>query len=816
MLGSGRPLAALVACAMLTTGCGIVELSTGPAVPLVREPQTSRVLDRDGDLVAELHGEEDREDVRLDEVAPIMQQAVVSVEDRRFWEHAGIDAPSIARALLANVDAGEVEQGGSTITQQYVKNTITGDAVTAERKIEEAALAMQLERELSKEQILERYLNTAYFGAGAYGVAAAARTYFDVEPAQLRLDQAALLAGLLRSPSRLEPFDHPEDAVARRSVVLDALVREGHVGRDEADEADAAPLELRDRSRSVTDLDGWFLDEVRRTVARDERFAVLGPTPEARETALLTGGLRVETTLDPVAQRAAVAAVEEQLTEDDDPSAAVVVLDPRSGAVRALVGGRQRDHVPGGFSLATQGRRQPGSSFKPIVLSAALAAGVPLDRSFPGGTCVRFEEVPGWEEGVCNYGGSDPGRLTLREATVRSVNTAYATLGVELGATAMVAQASSLGVRSPLPSVHSLALGAGEVTPLDMASAYSSFASLGVWHEPHLVTRITDADGVELYRHTTEPAQVLDPEVAHFVTRTLEEVVARGTGVRADIQRPQAGKTGTSQDSADAWFVGYTPDLVAAVWVGFPDSRTAMVPPTTRELVEGGRWPAQIWASLASEILATTPPTPFEQPRTGVVSVEVDVTRDCLPNPYTPAELVETREYPADEAPTERCSEPTGPPVDGVPDVTGVPVEVALDLLAEGGFAVEQRPIAPQLHPTGFVERQRPAPGGTTEEADGNAVVLWVATVTRTSVVVPDLLGLRATEAVSALEAAGFVADVTVGCVADPCTPLDAVVQQSPAPGGRVGQHDVVRLLVTPPDEQSALGMTPGAASTDG
>lgn len=805
----------LAVAALTTAGCGVVELSTGPAAPLVTEPQTSLLIDATGDVVAELHGEEDREDVRLDEVAPVLRDAIVAVEDRRFWEHAGVDVPSMGRALLANVEAGDVAQGGSTITQQYVKNTITGAEVTAQRKVEEAALALQLERELTKEQILERYLNTVYFGAGAHGVAAAARTYYDVEPDQLDLDQAALLAGLVRQPSRLDPFDHPDAALARREVVLDAMVREGLVERAVADEAAAAPLELRDRARAVTDLDGWFLDEVRRRIVSDDRFAMLGDTPDQRETALLSGGLRVETTLDPAVQRAAVTAVDEQLAEEGDPSGAAVVIDPASGAVRALVGGRSDQYVPGGFSLATQGRRQPGSAFKAIVLAAALERGVALDRGFPGGTCRAFPAVDGWEEGVCNYARSDPGPVTLREATVRSVNTVYAELGVELGPRAMAEQAQALGVTSELPAVHSLALGTGEVSPLDMAAAYAPLATGGVRHPVHLVRRITDADGTELYAHDATTTQVIDPLTAHQVTATLEEVVARGTGVRAAIDRPQAGKTGTSQDSADAWFVGYTPDLVASVWVGFPRERTPMVPPATRELVEGGRWPAQIWARLAQDALAATPPTPFAEPATGVVTIEVDVTRDCLPNPYTPADVVEERDYPAGEEPTDVCTEPTGPPVDGVPDLEGLPLEVALGVLDDGGFRVEQRPIAPQLYPTGFVERQRPAPGGTTSAADDGAVVVWVGTVTRGAVEVPDVRGLRATEAVQALEAAGFVVDVRRGCPAAPCSPLDAVVEQSPTPGTRGRRHGVVELLVTPDDETEAAAAEAALAPTD-
>lgn len=806
----------------LSACSGAIQLSTGDPIELVRTPQTSRVLSSTGSVVAELHGEEDREDVGLDEVAPPLVQAVVAIEDRRFFLHAGVDVPAIARAAVANVEAGEIEQGGSTLTQQYVKNTITGNATTLERKVEEAALAYQLEQQLGKDEILERYLNTVYFGAGAYGVAAAARTFFGVEPDEVDLAQAALLAGLIRSPSALDPFRFPERATARRSLVLDAMVETGAVAAAEAAEADAAPLDLRTPDPPAEDPNGWFLDEVRRRIIADDRFAVIGPTADDRVDALFTGGLRIHTTLDEDLQSLTGEAVADVLTEADDPAAAVVVLEPDSGAVRALYGGRTEDRVAAGFSLATQGLRQPGSAFKPVVLAAALDRGVPLDRMFPGGACTAFANVPDWSDGVCNYANASFGPLTLREATVRSVNTVYARLGVELGPNAMLAQARTLGITSDLPAVHALALGAGEVTPFELAAAYAPFATLGTRHEPHLVTSITDADGTVLWEHPDRPVQVLDDGVAHFVTRTLEEVVDRGTGVNAQIGRPQAGKTGTSQDSADAWFVGYTPDLLASVWVGFPEGRVPMVPPRTREVVEGGRYPARIWAALMEPALATVPPTPFPQPQTGVEVVEVDVTRNCLPNPYTPSDVIEAREYPAGAAPSRRCTEPTGPPVDDVPDVTGLPLEVALARLEEGGFAVDQRPMDATVYPVDFVERQRPEPGGSTRPEDGNAVILWVSTNTGARVTVPDVVGLRAEEAAAALRDLGFVVDVREGCAGPPaappssgdepsdaddtaaapaaptCGPSGAVEAQTPAGDGRADEHAVVELLVAP------------------
>ncbi|MFP5310036.1 MAG: transglycosylase domain-containing protein [Actinomycetes bacterium] len=797
----------LAACAVLATACGsVVTLEAGDPVEFVQQPQTSRILASDGSVLAELHGEQDREDVPLEQVADVLTQAVVSVEDRRFFLHRGVDVAAIARAAVRNVEAGGVSEGGSTITQQYVKNTMTGNAVTLDRKLEEAALAFQLEQRYSKGEILERYLNTVYFGKGAYGVRAASQRFFGVAPDELALDQAALLAGLVQSPSTYDPYTAPERALARREVVLRTMVETGAITRAEADAAAAAPLELAPSPEEFDLLRAPYLvDEVKRILTDDPDgvfAAVLGADVDTRVEALFGGGLRITTTLDPEVQRHAEEAVASVLTEPDDPAAAVVVLDPDSGAVRAMVGGRDwfdPDDPTARFNLATRARRQPGSSFKPIVLATALDRGVGLDRMFPGGACVAFEEVPDWRDGVCNYADTAYGPVSLREATVASVNTAYARLSVELGPQNIAATARTLGITGLGDPVPAIALGAQEVTPLQLAGAYQPFATLGVQHPVHLVERIETADGRVLWEHRGAELRVLPEAVAYFVTATLTEVVERGTGVRADIDRPQAGKTGTSQNSADAWFVGYTPDLLAAVWVGFPEGQVPMVPPRTREVVEGGRWPAQIWAALMEPALDGVDPTPFPVPQIDLQVVEVDATRDCLPNPYTPADVIELREYLPGTAPTELCTEPTGPPVDDVPDVVGLPLDTARSLLAAQGFPIVERPIAATLYPPGFVARQRPGPGGSTSPDDGNAVVLWVTVTSRTRVAVPSVVGLPRAEAVAALEDAGFVVDVREGCDLQECVqPSGSVEALQPGAGERVVQHGVVTILVAP------------------
>jgi penicillin-binding protein 1A len=797
--GALRLLAALLVGALLVSACGpVVDLGVDEPLAFVDQPRTSRILAPDGTVIADLHGVEDRDEVPLGSIAPILVQAVVATEDRRFFLHNGVDVASIGRATVRNIEAGEIDQGGSTLTQQLVKTTMTGPARTVERKLEEALLALRLERSHGKEEILERYLNTVYFGRGAYGVAAAARRFFGVEPGELDLAQAALLAGVIASPGGFDPWDAPEAAAARRNVVLQSLVATGQLAPGEAAAVAEAPLGVIGPGAEATDATApWVAAEVRRQLQRDPagRFAAaLGETVEERVDAVFAGGLRITTTIDLAAQEAAEQAVADALPDADDPSAAIVSLDPASGAIRALVGGRAEDAATG-FNLATQGRRSAGSSYKPLVLATALERGVPLDRAFPGGDCVVLEDIPGWdEEGACNYGGTDPGPLTLREATVRSANTVYARLAAELGPSALVLAGRRFGLSGELPEVHALVLGAGSVSPLEMAGAYAAFPTLGVQPEPYLIERIESADGELLYQHEAASIRVLDDQVAWLVTDTLTDAVRRGTGVRAAIDRPQAGKTGTSQDNADAWFVGYTPELVTAVWVGFPEGSIPLRPPNVDELIEGGRLPAELWATVTDAALAGAPVLEFPEPDLAVVTVEVDVSRNCLPNPYTPPELVEAREFLTGTEPTERCTEPTGPALEDVPQLVGLPVEVATRLLQQRGYELEVRAELSRVFPPGVVTRQRPDAGQ--DLAMGQVVVLWASVASRERIEPEDVLGLPLDEAIAALERQGFVVEVRRDC---PCSaPPGTVHEQRPAGGVPTLRHDLVELTAVP------------------
>ncbi|MGH8998644.1 MAG: PBP1A family penicillin-binding protein, partial [Acidimicrobiia bacterium] len=577
--------------------------------------ETTKVFAADGSLVTTLHAEQDREHVALSGMAPTLVDAVLAIEDARFYRHEGVDLRALVRALRENATAGEVREGGSTITQQYVKNVLLDPEKTVNRKLREAVLAFHLERRLTKETILERYLNRIYFGNGAYGVEAASKLYFSKSVSALTLAESALLAGIIQAPEHHDPFSAPDDALARRNVVLDRMAELERAPAEEIAAARSAPLGVGERPPAGRYPAGYFVERVKQFVLDDEHF---GATPAERRRLLFEEGLRIETTLDPALQRTAEKAHRAVLADPaHGPASASVVLDPENGFVRALVGGWDF-FGPGEtakFDLATQGRRQSGSAFKPFVLAAALEAGVSPDRVFPAPGTLTVPLPDGQPDWVVeNYEGSGGPPLSLAEATIKSVNTVYASLILEIGPAKAVGMAEQLGIRSPLKPYPSAVLGTNEVTVLDMASAYASFAGDGMHSEPVFVTEITRADGSVVYRRPPTRERVLSTESARRVNAILSEVVNRGTATAAQIGRPAAGKTGTAQQWRDAWFVGYTPDLVGAVWVGFADRQRSMVPPATPNRITGGSWPAEIWARIMGPAHAGIPPSSFPAP----------------------------------------------------------------------------------------------------------------------------------------------------------------------------------------------------------
>ncbi|MFZ6002691.1 MAG: penicillin-binding protein [Actinomycetota bacterium] len=693
-----RTLPCLVAMAALVGACTYQSRAVLPEVPV--ESESSTLYAADGTLVHTFHAEENRKVVALEDIPPHVRDAVIAVEDERFYRHNGVDVRAVLRALRANTEAGSIEEGGSTITQQYVKKVLLQDeSQTISRKIEEASMAVQLERRYSKDRILELYLNAIYFGNGAYGIDAAGRQYFGKSVADLTLAEGALLAGLIQRPGDTDPYDEPEIAMARRDLVLERM-RENRFAPDAAvDAALAEPLTLASATTPAAEQYAapYFVEEVKQWILDDPRF---GRTAQQRQDLLFGGGLRISTTLDLAAQAQAEQAVAAILPDPAGPAASLVAIEPATGYVRAMVGGR--DFFGSGESaklnLATQGPRQAGSSFKPMVLAAALMQGIDPQTTLSAPACIDIPLPHNQLWQPCNYGGGGGGTVSIVEGTVRSYNTLYAQLILRVGSEEAMAAATSFGIRSPLRTNPAAVLGTNEVTALDMASAYATFANRGIRVAPVVVTRITRADGTVLFQHEHTQEKVLDADIADTLTSILEQVITRGTGTKAQIGRPAAGKTGTAQEWRDAWFAGYTPDLATAVWVGFPKAQISMEPPVTPIRVTGGSYPAEIWQRFMSGALAALPPAAFHPPPTTTTTT----TTTAPPGATT-----------------------TVPPLRAVPDVVGMQVEEATEVLEKAGFVVERIPAEDGSKPPGRVMAQSPV-GGTRARA-GSTVRIEVA-----------------------------------------------------------------------------------------
>ena len=593
-------LSLLVVSAIAAVSFVVLNIELPPVEPL---RQTTFVCSIDvgngcgpENAMASFSAEEDRVYEQLEEIPDVVVDAVLVSEDRDFFDHRGVDPIGIVRALYADLRSEGLTQGGSTITQQYVKTVFLSSERTITRKLKEAVLALKLERELSKEEILERYLNTIYFGRGAYGVGAAARAYFDKDLAQVGPGEAAYLAGLIRAPESADAERDPEEAARRRRTALVAMEDTGVISAEERDAADVVPIQdlTVDRSErtggfgSVTP-EGigaeYYVDWVQRAL-----IAKYG------EDVVYGGGLRVYTTIDPRMQQAAWEAVNSTLDAPDDPAAALVALDDQ-GYVRAMVGGRdfanQKVNLALGARAGGSGRGA-GSAFKPIVLAQAVAQGISVDSKFNSPSEMTFEGANAGEDWeVNNYGGTEQGLLDLVDATRVSSNTAYAQLMLEVGPASVVEMAKRLGIATELPAVNSLALGSGDVSVLDMATAYSTLANRGVRKPPKFIARVeqVDEDGNVTVLEQYQPGgeQVIAPEVADTVTYCLRQVVLGGTGSSAAFGKTSAGKTGTTQDNRDAWFVGYTPKLTAAVWMGYPGTETRYMDDVHGREVTGAR-----------------------------------------------------------------------------------------------------------------------------------------------------------------------------------------------------------------------------------
>lgn len=539
------------------------------------------ILDVRGRVVA-TRGASAEPFVQAEDLPPHVSAAVLAIEDRRFYRHFGLDFIGLARAMVANVRAGRVVQGGSTITQQLAKNLFLTPERTFRRKVQETMLALWLEARFSKNEILTLYLNRVYFGGGAYGIEAAAQRYFGVDAGRLTLNQAAMLAGLLKAPSRYSPASNPEAAAVRMQVVLRAMVDAGFLDPDAQALSESAPAAYT--LATATDGAGYFVDWL-----MDRLPAYIGGTD---------GNLVVETTLDldvqDAAERALAESLDAQGASRDVHQGAAVVFD-LAGGVTAMVGGRS--YADSQFNRATQARRQPGSAFKPFVYLAALEAGYRPDSIVLDETV----EVDGWAPE--NYSREHEGFMQLGEAFSASVNTVAVRLIENVGPENVSRTARRMGITTPLDEFPSLALGAVEVSPFELTSAYVPLANGGAGVIPHAIARIRTADGRVLFERTgSGPGRVIAARATADLVSMMTVAIASGTGRRAYLaDRPSAGKTGTSQDFRDAWFVGFTGDYVAGVWLGNDDNS-----PMAR--VTGGTLPAQTWALLMRDAHRGLPP----------------------------------------------------------------------------------------------------------------------------------------------------------------------------------------------------------------
>ena len=661
----GAVLRVALASALLLPACTLrpIDLADEKSLSL-----RSTITDADGRVLARFFNE-NRSPVDLRKVSPRLIDAVLAAEDKDFFAHPGYDLSAMARALLVNLREDEIVQGGSTITQQYVKNTyFRRPSRTLERKARELRLSIEVERTLTKREILERYLNTVYLGEGAYGVRAAAETYFGHGVSEMTLRESALVAALIKAPSFYNPYQHARRAKIRRDYVIDRMVAEFDVSPSAADRAKKAGLGLLTRPPQRSAKEPYFVEAVRQEFLKDHRF---GPSPDARDRLLHEGGLRIETTLEPGLQKAAERSVAAILGRPGDPEAALVAIRPRTGQVVAMVGGRDWSISQVNLATGTAGGgsgRQAGSAFKPLVAATALESGIPLATTYESAPAV-FDLGNGETWPVSNSEGRDYGELTLAEALIDSVNGVYARLALDIGGPQIASQAHLMGIKSRLGSYPSIALGAAEVSAMDMATAYATIANGGTAIEPTTIRSIAAADGQRYAPDQEIVPGALSPGNAYLLSKTLEQVIERGTGTAADIGRPAAGKTGTTNDFGDAWFVGYTPQLVTAVWVGYPQARIPMTS-VHGMAVYGGTFPAQIWQRFMTAAHADLEVQNFEIPKGELVSVTVDPKSGLLAAPWCPGkDKVMLRQL----APTEVCPMPPPPSPSPIPSPSKSP-----------------------------------------------------------------------------------------------------------------------------------------------
>lgn len=773
--------------------------------------QTSRVYARNGELLAELHDGRVSEPVRLEKVPEHVIHAFLAAEDKTFYEHEGVNFRAIASAAIDSIIKGST-RGGSTITQQVVKNNFVGNELTIQRKINEAFVSAEIERRYSKDQILEFYLNSVYFGSGAYGVKAAAREFFGKSLDDLTVGEAATLAVFVRNPSLYNPRKRPDDVLDRRDKVLLEMVESGWLTEEERRVEVRQPLGVIDHRPLKSDAD-HVVAEVRRQLLDLDRheFDFLGVTKEERKKAIFGcpaddttctggGGLEIRTTIDLDMQKKANEILEEWLpfpnpeanlelcnriagklrldTEEQirnyaevhscAPTGAIATVDNHTGEVIVIASGLPFDENQ--FDLAVQGKRNPGSAMKPYTLVAALERGITLGTYYDGSSPIDIQcNSPCSSLGniwrVSNAGGGG-GVMKLDQATSSSVNVVYAQVIAEIGPEAVVETAHRMGIESELRPTLSLTLGTSEVSPLEMASGFTNFATNGLHAKTYLISTITDRDNRTLYRHEVLQEQVGNPAIFAAARRPLTRVpTSAGTAPRANIGVLQGGKTGTHQDYRDAWFVGFTPTYSTAVWVGYEADQI----PLTNLIIHGenyprvfgGSVPAPIWAQFMTALMEGQDPG----------------------------------EFPADP---EGVEEFFKTPVSTVPAMVGLTVDEAKKVADKAKVFLEIVEVA-SLEPVGMVVRQSADPG--TSVSQGSTVVIEVSNGQTPKTTMPYVLGMTYETAIAKLNAFAAATGVVVTIerkdlkVSDPAQ-VGIVVKSSPLPDSPVGNSVLVKLTV--------------------
>ena len=569
----------------------------------MRPAVSSQVFDSQGKLITTLHSDQNRLPIDINKVPKNLQNAFIAAEDNRFYDHIGVDPIGILRAVVTNLTNRGIAQGGSTITQQLAKNAFLSQDQTLKRKIQEAILALELERKYSKKEILEMYMNQIYFGRGAYGIQTAAHTYFGKDVGDLTLAECAMIAGLPKSPNYYSSSIN--EATARKNVVVGQMEKYGYITPSQAEEAKKSSLDIKQKSTSnTTDETAYFIDYVTQEIAQ-----------KYGDDALYKDGLKIYTTLDTDKQHAAVQAMRhlpETHTDDQgltQPQGAIISIDPKTGHILAMVGGRGQDS----FNRASMAVRQPGSAFKPFVYMTAMEHDMTPDTIMED----KKVEYGGWSPH--NADNSYQGRMPLWKALALSVNTVAVQLADKVGPSNVIANAKKLGITTLVEdgspnddNLASAALGGltKGVPPLEMAAAYGAFANKGVYIKPTAIVKILDRNGNVLEDNSSDvqKTQVMSEKTAYEMTSMLEGVIARGTGTAASIGRPAAGKTGTTDDNHDAWFIGYTPDIVTAVWVGDDTGSQSLGE------IYGGTVPAQIWHDYMASAVSGTSADDFDVP----------------------------------------------------------------------------------------------------------------------------------------------------------------------------------------------------------